>query len=130
MNQPPPPGWAIVQFDSLRQIEQNIGTPDEHMLAVLNFTFIKDGHAQPGMQLVIKQLVGSKVGEDAVVELVGAPSHQIPVSNTILREIAEAYYNKFLAMFGGGGHMYMANNEFQMLNQFDVQCTEGKDISW
>jgi hypothetical protein len=129
---PPPKGWGIVQFDGIRQISQQMGTDDEHMLAVLLFSYIDPDKdvISPGMSLTIKQLVGSKTAPNTPIELVGRPSHKIPVALETLRQIAERYYKTALPMVENSAPLVMTHNEFRFMKQYDVKLLDDAEAGW
>ncbi len=124
-----------VTFLKMIQDSQDYGSNDEHMVSRVFFSMEVDGKKYDGLQVDIKQAVGSSF-ETGPIE-VGPPrgGYRGPFNHQEFRNAVEKYYRSLIGSQGRGIRIEGATNVRMRGNRFEQDMTAefgavGADVAW
>jgi hypothetical protein len=108
------PTYATVKFDKIVHTTQEIGGPDEHLLASMYVDVIY-GDLTEEWKIVVKQIVGSTTTNVVPIEVTFPAKKQINLDRTALRKTVETYWERVLGPgIRGQNNIIVARAEFRV----------------
>jgi hypothetical protein len=119
---------AKVTFRKLIQDSQDFGSNDDHMVSRIFFDLDYGGQTHRGLQVDIKQIVGSNIDRDPI-EVGRTKGFSGPGNYAVFRAEAESYFRSMVGAsasgirIAGGTNIRMRNNTFSRPHTVEFEVT-------